>query len=204
MSGAGRSDGDVYVCLFGRWRGWGGVVVAMNVIMIMMTVIVIVVVVVVVVVVRMILSSRRGSRIKSCWRTGIALTAFFRPTLTPLHHALNLIHQRRRPPAQVPQHPARVRKAADPLEIVDGILLHVRVGGALPQDVGQQLAGRVGVDGVDDGEGELAFGEVFAGGALGQRLRGRRVQVLVVVLDLEEEADGVDERDAVALALIRC
>lgn len=67
------------------------------------------------------------------------------------------------------------------------------------EDVDEDEIGRVGADGVDDGEREFSLREVFAEAfVVGVGCVG---EVAVVVEDLEEEADGVDEGDVVGLGL---
>ena len=54
------------------------------------------------------------------------------------------------------------------------------------------MTGRIGAYGVNDREREFALGEIFACGTLRQRLGRGRMEVLVIVVDLEEKADCVD------------
>lgn len=90
---------------------------------------------------------------------------------------------------------ARVGEAAGALHVLDGVALDLVVGGLLAQDAEQLQVARVGADAVDDGERELALGQVL-GEALVLRVLDVR-QVLVVVLNLEHEPQHVNQRDAV-------
>ena len=66
----------------------------------------------------------------------------------------------------------------------------------MAQDIEESEVPGRGVQGVDDGEGEFAFGEVFGDLAFVRVVHGGG-EVGVVVEDLEEGADGVGEGDVV-------
>lgn len=109
---------------------------------------------------------------------------------------LDLLDEAERLVAQLLDAAARVLEAALALHVRDGVLLDLGVGRLLLEDVDEHQVGRVGADGVDDRERELALGEVLGEALLRREALGFEVEV--VVEDLEEEADGVDEGDAVA------
>ena len=122
------------------------------------------------------------------------------PSLLPLltQAALQLIHYLARLISELIDALSAILETANALHVADSILLDLLVGGFLLQDVDEDEVGGVGPDGVDDREGEFALGQVFAE-TLGGGVGGGEVEV--VVEDLEKEADGIDEGDAVATEL---
>mmetsp|Transcript_16046 Transcript_16046/g.62632 ORF Transcript_16046/g.62632 Transcript_16046/m.62632 type:complete len:313 (-) Transcript_16046:235-1173(-) len=94
---------------------------------------------------------------------------------------------------------ARVGKAACQLHVLDCVLLDVCVRRPLLENVEQAPVVGVGRHAVDDRERELALRQVLAVG-LGSKVLAR-LQVDVVVADLEVDAQLRHQRNEVALAL---
>lgn len=101
-------------------------------------------------------------------------------------------------PAQLVDDFFGVVEAALALHVLERVALDLFVGRLLLQDVDEDLVAGVGADGVDDWEGEFAFGQVFAQPFERRVARGRG-EIEVVVEDLEEQADGGYEGRAVAV-----
>lgn len=118
-----------------------------------------------------------------------------RPSL-PLS-AIDRLRHRHRPRPQLPHHFAAILKTACAFHVGNRVALDAGICSFLLEDVDELEVGRVGTNAVDDGEGEFAFGEVFAEafvfGVFGAG------EVHVVIADLEKESDGVDEWDAITV-----
>lgn len=108
-------------------------------------------------------------------------------TLRPLlpQAILNPLNKPLRLPPQLINNAFRVLKAALAFHILQGIALDLLVCGFLLQDVDEDLVAGIGADGVDDGEREFAFCQVFAE-PFERGVAGCGGEVEVVVEDLEE------------------
>lgn len=115
--------------------------------------------------------------------------------LAPLVGRVNLVHGISRLAKQLRNDSPRVLEAACALHVSDGVALHVLVGRLLLEDVEELEVCGVRLDAVDDGEGELALGQVLSKALLLSILVV--AQVLVVVGDLKDETQNLDERQAV-------
>lgn len=107
------------------------------------------------------------------------------PTTPPLP-PINLLNLALRPTHQHLDHLSTILKASPALHILNRIRLNLVVFRLLLDDIEKDEVAGIGADGVDDGEGEFAFGQVFAVAFVGGV--GGREEVHVVVADLEEGA----------------
>lgn len=111
------------------------------------------------------------------------------PPLNPAHQSLRLS-------PQFTNHSRTILETPLTLHIPERISFDLLIARLLLQDIDEDLVTGIGADGVDDGEREFSFGEVFAE-AFERGVAGCGGEVEVVVEDLEEETDCGDEGGAV-------
>lgn len=110
---------------------------------------------------------------------------------------VHALHQRPRLGRERRQRPPAVVERAGRLDARDREPLDVAVRRALLEDAGQLDVRRVRAYAVDDGERELALGQVLAEPLV--LAVGVALQVEIVVPDLEDEPQDVDQRNVVAI-----
>lgn len=81
--------------------------------------------------------------------------------VTPPLAPIKLRDELLRAPPKTAQDMPCIDEATEALHVRHGVALDVRVGGSLPQDRDEHAVGRIRADGVEDGEGEFALGQVL-------------------------------------------